>query len=276
MRELGAQRAQVGPGRLERERVAQRLVGPLRLERAALAREQAAERAPGLGVRGREVDGDLELARRLVDAPERLERAPAQEARALPRRQRARERLDGGERRPRRRPRRARAAASSARARSRGAHGGRGPGLERVRALVERDGVEEIEHALALRGRERRRRLDAPSKRLEARARRRRAPDGALEVRDAQEEVEAPLPIVLERREPLLEIGDDRALAIPARRIVGEQIGEVHVGVEPARILLDGAAQRGLGLRAAAELARARSRDRSRRPRSPDRRRRRA
>ncbi len=98
VRELRPQRAQIGPRGLERERIAQRLVGAIRLERAALAREQAAEGAPRVGVGGREVDGDLELPGRLVDAPERLERAPAQEARALPRRMLVRERVEGGQR----------------------------------------------------------------------------------------------------------------------------------------------------------------------------------
>ncbi len=252
VRELRPQRAQIGPGRLERERVAQRLVGAIGLERPALAREQAAERAPGLGVRRREVDGDLELARRLVDAAERLERAPAQEARALPRRALARERLGGGER----------VLGAAGRERARGlvgarrlrrAHLRRRPRLERVPALVERDGVEEVQHALALCGREGRRDVDA-EQRLEPRARRRRAPDGALEVGDAQEQVEAPLSIVLQRREALLEVGDDRPLPIPARRIVGQQVREIDVRVEAPRILVDGDAEGRFRLRAPAEL----------------------
>ena len=83
-RELRAQRAQVGPRRLEHQRVLQRLVGAIGLERAAVDRQQAAERAPAAGVRRRQVHRDLQIAHRLVDAPERLQRAGAQEARARP------------------------------------------------------------------------------------------------------------------------------------------------------------------------------------------------
>ena len=176
--------------------------------------EQPAERAPGLGVRRRQVDGDLQISNRVVDPLGRFESL-----------------------RLRRQPpgRRGR---------------GRGPVLERAGPLVERDRVEQIEHALALRARQRRR--IGPDERLQPRPRRGRSPDRPLEPRQAEQQVEAPLAVVLQRVEPLVEEGDNRVTPLPARRILRQQVGQVHVGVVAVRVLFNRAAQDRLGLGAPA------------------------
>ncbi len=207
---LGAQVAQVRPGRLESERLAQRLVGPVELQRAAVRGQQPAERAPGLGVRGRQVDGDLQISDGVVDPPDALEPFGLR-----------------GQAARRRGP-------------------GRRPVLEGARALVEGDGVEQIEHPLALRARQRRR--FGPQQRLQPGARGGGAADRPLEARHTEQQIEAPLAIVLQGLQPLLQKGHHAVAPIPARGILGQQIGQVHVGVVAAGIPLDRAAQDRLGL----------------------------
>ena len=131
-----------------------------------------------------EVDGDLEIARRLVDAAGGLEGAGAQHQRARPGRVALDQRLGDGER--------VVGVAGVESARRGGGLGGVGardlgprPVVERVRAIVERERLQQIEHALALRARQRRVGVDR-QQRLEARARRGGPADRALEVGDAR------------------------------------------------------------------------------------------
>ena len=149
--ELVAQLAQVGPARLQRQRVAQGLVGPLGLQRAAVLGQDLAQRPPGQRVGRGEVDRDLRdraPPRRPGRRPRA--RAPAAPARATrsgsagpaprrwpARRPRARCRARAPPRRPgRRRRARSRAAASPrARARDRRA---RSPRADRARACAAR------------------------------------------------------------------------------------------------------------------------------------------
>ena len=98
-RQPGADEPQVGPGRFERERLPQRLVGALRLQESPVGREQRAELAPGRRLRRRELHQDAQLARGLVDAAQVLQRAGAQPARGAPAAVRGAERLGRGQRR---------------------------------------------------------------------------------------------------------------------------------------------------------------------------------
>ena len=125
---------------------------------------------------------------------------------------------------------------------------GRRPVLERAGPLVEDDRVEQIEHALALRARQRRR--VGPDERLQPQPRGGRSPDRPLEAGQSEQQVEAPLAVVLERVDALFEKGDDGVTPLPARRILRQQVGQVHVGVVATRIPLDRAAQDRLRLRA--------------------------
>src|SRR5581483_9889735 len=74
-RDARAEQPQGRPGGLARERLAQRFVGALRFEEAAVSGEELAELAPRLRGGRCELHQDLQLARRLVDAAEVLERA---------------------------------------------------------------------------------------------------------------------------------------------------------------------------------------------------------
>ena len=85
------------------------------------------------------------------------------------------------------------------------------------------------------------------------------------------DQVEPPLPVVLDRVETLLEKGDDRVAAFPARRIVGVDLGQVHPRVDA---LADPCRSRRAATprpRRGGRGARARSRSRSRSRRSRDR-----
>ncbi len=249
--ELVAQLLQIGPARFQRERVAQGLVGPLRLQRAAVLRQDLAQHPPAERIGRGEVHGDLEIARRLVHAARGFEGARTQHQRPCPGRVAPDQRIGGSERVVR--------APAVERMRRRVGLGGvvardlgPWPVLERVRAIVERDRFEQIQHALALRAGQRRFGVDG-EQRFEPRARRRAAPDRPLEVGDAEHQVEPPLLVLLDRVETLLEKCDDRVAAFPARRIVGVDLGEVHPRVNALGILVDRAAQQRFGLGAAAE-----------------------
>ncbi len=219
------QQPQLAPGRLERERLPQRLVGAVRLEKPALRGEDLAEPPPGRRVRGRELRQRAQLARFLVHPTHRVERARPQPVRRAPGRLGGAERIRRGER-----------ATGIAlpqlpfSLRKRGRIGCGGPRLRPVfqlsRALLLGDAIEERPDASRLRrvGLER-------VQRGEPLARLRRAPDAALEVGHA--DGEAHLSPRRSEQEAAGEQGERLVRAFPAVVACGEQLGEAGV-VGPA------------------------------------------
>jgi hypothetical protein len=241
LRHALADGAQIVPGGLEDQGVAQGLVGAIGVERPAVRGEEEPELAPAAGVRGAELEEDRQLARGLIVALEPLERARPQPARlrrarhALEdRRQQSQRAIGGGVEGLLRLAQRHAVAL---------AEGALRPVGEALGALVAADLRVEIDRALAQGARQL-----GGQQRGQPLARLRQPAHAALERRQLERHPLAAALVPAQRRQAPLERGHHLVAPLPAVGRLRQQLGEVGVRRVVERVERDGAAEEALRL----------------------------